>query len=192
MAEETARRSKPHQRLLTAVCLLAIASMGTGAAEQPATGRTVLIRAAQIIDGRGGPPIVNGAVLIRGERIERVAPADGMKADQVIDLGSATLLPGLIDLHTHLTDEVGTNWESALLTTTPGRAAHLRRGQRTDDVDGGLHDVPRYGPDLAVRRTSICGMPSTRARYRVRGSWWPATTCRRPAAPATRGSSPST
>lgn len=123
MAEDTARRSKPHQLLLTAVCLLAVAAMGTRAAEQPATGRTVLIRAAQIIDGRGGPPMANGAVLIRGDRIERVGPADGAKADQVIDLGSATLLPGLIDLHTHLTDEVGTNWESALLTTTPGRAA---------------------------------------------------------------------
>jgi len=60
---------------------------------------------------------------VRGDRIERVGPAAGLSADQVIDLGSATVLPGLIDLHTHLTDEVGTNWESALLTTTPGRAA---------------------------------------------------------------------
>ena len=62
-------------------------------------------------------------MLIRGDRIERVGPAAGLSADQVIDLGTATVLPGLIDLHTHLTDEVGTNWESALLTTTPGRAA---------------------------------------------------------------------
>jgi imidazolonepropionase-like amidohydrolase len=84
---------------------------------------TVLIRASQIIDGRGGPPIKNGAVLVRGDKIERVGPAEELKADRVIDLGSATVLPGLIDLHTHLTDEVGTNWESALLTTTPGRAA---------------------------------------------------------------------
>jgi imidazolonepropionase-like amidohydrolase len=97
---------------------------GSGApAQVPAPGRTLLVKAARIIDGRGGPPLEGGAVLIRGERIERVGPAAGITADEVIDLGAATVLPGLIDLHTHLTDEVGTNWESALLTTTPGRAA---------------------------------------------------------------------
>ena len=101
---------------------LAAATLAVDARQAPA-GRTVLVRAARIIDGLGGAPIRDGGVLIRGDRIERVGPAAGMTAEQVIDLGTATVLPGLIDLHTHLTDEVGTNWESALLTTTPGRAA---------------------------------------------------------------------
>jgi imidazolonepropionase-like amidohydrolase len=109
--------------LLVAACVLTAIAPRAAGIEQSATARTVLVRAAQIIDGRGGPPVKNGAVLIRGDRIERVGAADGAKADEVVDLGSATILPGLIDLHTHLTDEVGTNWESALLTTTPGRAA---------------------------------------------------------------------
>ena len=40
----------------------------------------------------------------------------------MIDLGGATLLPGLIDLHTHLTS-TGVHWEDELLKTTPGQAA---------------------------------------------------------------------
>ena len=112
----------------TVAAMAAAVAVGTASpraqqsAPAPAAG-TTLVKAAQIIDGRGGAPIRNGAVLIRGDRIERIGPAAGMTADRTIDLGSATVLPGLIDLHTHLTDEVGTNWESALLTTTPGRAA---------------------------------------------------------------------
>ncbi|MEW6322059.1 MAG: amidohydrolase family protein [Acidobacteriota bacterium] len=112
--------------LLPAVVLALAAPVVTAHEFQTAgqtTGRTLLVRAAQIIDGRGGPPLRDGGVLIRGDRIEQVGPAAGLRADEVIDLGAATILPGLIDLHTHLTDEVGTNWESALLTTTPGRAA---------------------------------------------------------------------
>ena len=111
----------PARRLVVAAVLVA-GTVGMRAV-QPQQPGTTLVRAARVIDGRGGPPLANGAVLVRGDRIERIGPAADMTADQVIDLGSATILPGLIDLHTHLTDEVGTNWESALLTTTPGRAA---------------------------------------------------------------------
>jgi imidazolonepropionase-like amidohydrolase len=118
MSTHDARR-----RLLVVAWLAGVASLQATSVQPAPAARTILVRAARLIDGRGGPPIGNGAVLIRGDRIERVGRADGVKADEVIDLGSATILPGLIDLHTHLTDEVGTNWESALLTTTPGRAA---------------------------------------------------------------------
>jgi imidazolonepropionase-like amidohydrolase len=90
---------------------------------QTAAPQILVVRAARLIDGRGGPPIAPAVVVIRGDRIEAVganvaAPAGA----RVIDLGNATLLPGLIDLHTHLTS-TGVHWEDELLKTTPGEAA---------------------------------------------------------------------
>ena len=134
-----------------ALLLAAFACVPPLAARQPATPapaavRTVLVKAARLIDGRGGAPLVNAGVLIRGDRIERVGPAAGMTADEVIDLGSATVLPGLIDLHTHLTDEVGTNWETNLLTTTPGRAAIYGAVNARTTLLAGFTTVRDMGP----------------------------------------------
>jgi len=121
-----------------------VASIAAGAvAQQPAT---VLVRAARIIDGRGGAPLIGAALLIRGDRIERVGLAAELRADRVIDLGSATVLPGLIDLHTHLTDEVGTNWERALLTTTPGKAAIFGAKNAHDTLLAGFTTCRDMGP----------------------------------------------
>lgn len=132
-------------------CALALAAV---VAERPLVAqpgatppaRTVLVKAARLIDGRGGPPLMNAGVLIRGDRIERVGAAAGMTADEVIDLGAATVLPGLIDLHTHLTDEVGTNWETNLLTTTPGRAAIYGAVNARTTLLAGFTTVRDMGP----------------------------------------------
>jgi len=83
----------------------------------------VAVRAARLIDGRGGAPIAPAVVVIRGERIEAAGAGVAVPAGaRVIDMGGATLLPGLIDLHTHLTS-TGVHWEDELLKTTPGQAA---------------------------------------------------------------------
>jgi imidazolonepropionase-like amidohydrolase len=84
----------------------------------------IVIKAARLIDGRGGPPLEPAMVRIAGERIAEVGTQITIpQAATIIDLGNATLLPGLIDLHTHLTDRYGTNWEEALVKTTPGHNA---------------------------------------------------------------------
>jgi imidazolonepropionase-like amidohydrolase len=115
-------------RRATALSLLLLGTLATldaGAAGDPSAAppAAIVLRAARLIDGRGGPPLAPAAVRVEGERftaVGRELPAAGAR---VVELGDATLLPGLIDLHTHLTDRFGVHWEEALVTTTPPEAA---------------------------------------------------------------------
>jgi imidazolonepropionase-like amidohydrolase len=66
-----------------------------------------IIRAAHLLDVRDGRVLDNQAIVIEGDRIRQVGPAAGItnefgRGAAVIDLGNATLLPGLIDCHNHI------------------------------------------------------------------------------------------
>jgi len=87
-------------------------------------GDKILLKAARLLDGRGGAPLAPAMVLLDGERILDVGTnLKGPDGARVIDLGGATLLPGLIDLHTHLCGHYGTHWEDELIKTTPAYSA---------------------------------------------------------------------
>ena len=83
--------------LLLALLLLAVPLL----AQSPAP--VTLIRAAHLLDPRSGNLLSPAVVVIEGDKVKEVgteiAPPNGAK---IIDLGNATLLPGLIDSHTHL------------------------------------------------------------------------------------------
>ena len=88
------------------------------------SGELVVLKAARLIDGRGGPPLAPAMVRVEGERIAAVGAELAVpKGARFLDLGVATLLPGFIDLHTHLTNRYGTHWEEGLVKTTPGHDA---------------------------------------------------------------------
>ncbi|MBS0374307.1 MAG: amidohydrolase family protein [Proteobacteria bacterium] len=87
-------------RACGALALLAALAGGANAAE-----RALVVTAAHLIDGVSAQPRGRVAVVVRGGRIVAVreAGAADLPADaERVDLGEATLLPGLIDTHTHL------------------------------------------------------------------------------------------
>jgi len=62
-----------------------------------------VIRAARMIDARGDNVIAPAAIVVRGNKIESAGTSAAVPQDaQVIDLGDVTLMPGLIDAHTHI------------------------------------------------------------------------------------------
>jgi imidazolonepropionase-like amidohydrolase len=73
------------------------------AAEAPPAPETIVLKAAHLFDSTGTALRDNAVVVVRGDRIVSVGPASAPPGARVIDLGNATLLPGFIDAHTHLT-----------------------------------------------------------------------------------------
>ncbi|MDE2677138.1 MAG: amidohydrolase family protein [Gemmatimonadota bacterium] len=141
-------------RVSPAFTTLAILTVATALASAPAPlaaqdPATILIRAARLIDGNGAL-IEPGNILVAGERIVAVGPEalatpnDGFI--DLTDLGDVTILPGLIDLHTHLTDRVGTHWEEVLITTTPAQAALWGAANALTTLHAGFTTVRDMGP----------------------------------------------
>lgn len=84
------------------IALLLGASLCVADAQQSNAANVVAIVGATVIDGTGAAPQLN-TVIIRGERIETVAPKVELpRGARIINAQGMTLLPGLFDLHTHL------------------------------------------------------------------------------------------
>src|SRR5581483_8100811 len=125
---------------------------------------TTVIKAARMFDGSSDTLSRNAVVVVDGNRITAVNPAAVPTNARVIDLGDATILPGFIDAHVHLTGESGPNYyldffqemmrhpaEQALLATTYARKTleagftTVRNVGASDWVDVGLRNAINNG-----------------------------------------------
>ena len=115
-------------------CLF-LAAPGLFAAE-PAPAR-VAVKAGRLIDGRGGPPMSPAVVLIENGKIAAVGPNVPIPPDaKVVDLGRATLLPGLIEMHDHLTGSPANHGYQSLAYSTPREAIDGVAAARTTLLAG--------------------------------------------------------
>lgn len=90
------------------VVAMAIAA-ATSTAMSAESQEPVVLKAAYLFDARSGELVRNGTVVVEGDKIAAVQGAVPQNA-RVIDLGDATLLPGFIDAHTHVTSELAEDY----------------------------------------------------------------------------------
>ncbi len=77
----------------------------------PAAPRTVVLKAAHLFDAVSGTLTEHGVVVVSGSKIQAVGSDAAIPAGaQVIDLGDATLLPGFIDAHVHMSEQSSPEW----------------------------------------------------------------------------------
>jgi imidazolonepropionase-like amidohydrolase len=166
--------------VLTVVCAPLPTS---GQARPPAPPPTTVIRAARMIDPKGGNVMQNPVILVQGGRIVSVGSGSPVPADvRVIDLGALTVMPGLIDSHTHLLQnylgELGGDDPNMLLTVatmSTAKRALLGAKMGREDLEAGITTVRDLGNsgfsgDVALRDAINAGWvvgPRIRASTRA-------------------------
>jgi imidazolonepropionase-like amidohydrolase len=131
------------------------ASAGRSPAQPPAPPKVTYIRAGRLFDATSDSLRQNVVIVVQGERIKSVGPASETKIPagaQIVDLSRATVLPGLIDCHTHLGSRADRYMEIDKFHRTPFTSAFAGVKHARKTLDAGFTTVRDVGsrPFLAV------------------------------------------
>lgn len=129
-----------------------------------ASAQMLVIKADRMLDVRSGDIISPAVVIVNNGKIEAINPRILPKDAKLIDLGDHTLLPGLIDMHTHITGDyfTGNDWTTAAVTqTAPDWALQGVKFAR-EVLNAGFTTVRDLGaqpgfPDVALMRAIEAG-----------------------------------
>ena len=166
-----------------AVLLTADAAEVMAQPQAAAAGPTTAVRAARMIDPKSGNTVQNVVIVVRGGRIVSVGANGAIPSGaKVIDLGNLTLMPGLIDAHTHLLQnyrgELGGDDPNMVLTVatmSTAKRALLGAKMGLEDLEAGITTVrdlgnSGFGGDVALRDAINAGWvvgPRIRAATRA-------------------------
>ena len=137
--------------LAAAMCATTLAAQSP-----PVALKTIAVRAARLVDPKAGTAIANAVVIVEGDKVKAVgaglAVPDGA---EVIDLQAATLVPGLVDAHTHVTSQPTEYYEDTF-RRSPIDYAVLAHVYAKRTVEAGFTTIRDVGAaeyiDIALKR----------------------------------------
>lgn len=119
--------------------------------------RPTYVHAGRLIDTEAGKVLTNQLIRIEGERVAAVGPWTAAPTDgPVLDWSAFTVLPGLMDMHTHLVDQEQTDNIAEPLLTTAAEQAYIGAAHARDTLMAGFTSVRDVGSwrafsDVALR-----------------------------------------
>jgi len=96
--------------VFTLAASVPLAAQKSPEAQKAESRQAIVLRAYRMLDVESGKIIKNAVVVIENGLIKSVGSKDIPKDAQTVDLGNRTLLPGLIDMHTHLCENLVGDW----------------------------------------------------------------------------------
>ena len=107
---------KSRLSLFRSLFVFVLSSLCVSASAADPSGNIIVLKAARLFDGKAKALVTNGVVIVQGNMITDAGSNLPIpQGAQVIDLGDATLSPGFMDAHTHLTLDFSGNYNDRRL-----------------------------------------------------------------------------